>query len=237
MDIEEQCKFWIINPKGEKIERIGVFSTYDEIKKFLDDNGIEYDIENPAELCKELVYKYEMENGISEDDRMTFTYNWGINIDCISVETHVSIARIIARAYELYPHLELDDKLLVESLQHDIPFNTDYRLRENEAEAYKRLYYPQRRIKLYKTEDRHSPIESGMCGTVIKVLNNGFVDVKWDNGYRMFVNPFCDSICPLSIQVCREETESFKNQQSENETSEINESEIESVDEGPTMCM
>ena len=150
--MDERCRFWLVNSDMEKNERIGAFSTFEEITNFLEDSGIKYSKDNQLQICKDLVYKYEIEKQIAEDQRFTFTYNWGVP-DAISIECYGSNARIIARAYELYPDLKLDDEQLVKALNEDIPVCIHGEWRKKCAEAYSHCYYANERIEFFKTEN------------------------------------------------------------------------------------
>ncbi len=234
--MDEQCHFWLTNSELEINERIGAFSTLKEIEEFLDNSGIDYSKENQLQICKDLVYKFETENQIPEDQRMTFTYSWGVP-DVTTIESQGSNAEIIARAYELYPNLELDDEQLIRDLNEDIPFKADHELKAKYAEAYRQLYCANARIEFFKTENSHSTIDCGQRGTVLKVLNNGFLDVQWDNGQRTFVNPFRDSVCHLCFHASQQEKQDLIHQPNQDDLMQTDENEIASTDEGFTMSM
>lgn len=209
-EIEDGFSYWLYNEAGEKNERIGAFSDYQELVDFCKASGISYIDLEPEYKNRLIVCQYEESHQIPEEQRVTEKY-WR-NEDTATIESKISqrlladwadsIQKGMPELYELHNNNGRDYANIREIEMEPIP--------PAQIKLYQELYPAGSRIELSAMEEPYAPLPSGLRGTVIEVDDTGRIHMEWDNGRTLSLIPNADSFRLLRQWEIQEEIQSRK---------------------------
>ena len=188
--------YWLCNEAGEKNERIGAFSDYQELTDFCRTSGISYiDLESDYKN-RLIVCQYEERYQIPEEQRVTEKYWW--DEDTVTIESKVS-QRLLADWADSIQKGIPDGRALYKLHMDSGREYANIREREMEPispeqiKLYQELYPAGSRIELSAIEEPYAPLPSGLRGTVLQVDDTGRIHMEWDNGRTLSLIPNADS--------------------------------------------
>lgn len=195
--------FGLCNDYGEVNERIGLFSSYEALESYCQENGIQCVDLEPEEKDILTVYQYERQQGIPDDKYLTFVQEWG-GEDGRPIYTFQAFAsgRMMAELAQQVRYEAVDEK--TKSLLYGWEGRRPYdghnewnshmdKLTQQQIEAYRMLYPEGTRIELAHMEEPYNPVPTGMRGTVQSVDDSGNIQVVWDNGRCFPLIPHMDA--------------------------------------------
>ncbi len=203
----ETLAFGLCNDYGEENERIGLFSSYEELATYCRENGIHCVDLEPEEKDILTVYQYELRQKMPEDKRLTYTCEWG-GEDGNPVYTFHSRAseRMTAELARQIRYGAMDETAVSqfygEDRQRPYRFQNEEEKRLDaltplQVEAYQQLYPDGTRIELANMAEPFYPVPNGMRGRVLSVDETGNIHVVWDNGRCFPVIPNMDAFRAL----------------------------------------